>query len=595
MRQQLFPSEEELHRQIAHTIRPLGQLILVCVSLDSLKLTPILPFIRKEEGIQISYSHIGELSFEETVVDTHCSISSITVNSLNSKNATFERQFRARDSTFIDADFRGTDFLDLCRFPNNKFVRGNFLDSHFHQGVYFCEDNLADAKISEVPDRIGENPSQFTESANFVGITCDSAAMFPKVRFETAATFNQSSFREGASFHGIEVGVASHFEDVDFPQGVDFREADLGIAGFATSEFDGPVRFEGATFGNKSWQMGVHSLYNHSLVEGNRIQQIDSAMDNGFIENFLERAKRLGATFDHCEFNGVTMLSDVKSYGPVGFADVTFDDGRIDVSTESEKEVVIMHGSEIKGGSLVVSDTYYELSDGRIGEISIESDLDRPFDYILLDNTEFDGFDFSNHRKLLRSHNWKIEGAVIDGEHHSLEQAENTYLKAKTAAKDQGDNRAASKFFVLEQRSRRRQLVESIGWENSLRENLRNSYQLISNSLYDLSCKFGESPNRVVGWSLFTVIGFAAIYSRLGLNPAFQLQVDFVLPYVGTTLAVSGLEYVIFSSQSFTSFLLAGGTDVSDPGIRAVATLESFLGAFLIALFVATLVRNVER
>ena len=52
--------------------------------------------------------------------------------------------------------------------------------------------------------------------------------------------------------------------------------------------------------------------------------------------------------------------------------------------------------------------------------------------------------------------------------------------------------------------------------------------------------------------------------------------------------------YGLLSLESFVALILGGGTEQTDLSVRLAATLEGFVGAFLIALFVFALTRSLE-
>jgi hypothetical protein len=89
---------------------------------------------------------------------------------------------------------------------------------------------------------------------------------------------------------------------------------------------------------------------------------------------------------------------------------------------------------------------------------------------------------------------------------------------------------------------------------------------------------YGEKPRNVVGMSLVLVIAFSAVFQ---LIDALE----------GTT---NPADYVLFSLQNYVAFLVG-----SDPRgsliVQYVSAIEAFLGAFLIALFVFTLTRSLNR
>jgi hypothetical protein len=101
--------------------------------------------------------------------------------------------------------------------------------------------------------------------------------------------------------------------------------------------------------------------------------------------------------------------------------------------------------------------------------------------------------------------------------------------------------------------------------------------------LLEVSSGYGARPSRVVLFSLVVVVAFA---------PAFWLlrPTD---PY--PSLPVPGLGYLLVSFESFATGMRFGGPVLEDPTVRFVSELETFVGAFMIGLFVFTLTRSIDR
>ena len=155
----------------------------------------------------------------------------------------------------------------------------------------------------------------------------------------------------------------------------------------------------------------------------------------------------------------------------------------------------------------------------------------------------------------------------------SVEELEQTYIDARKGADDVGDSSVAGNFFRHEARVRRRA------------HRAANAYhRYASNWLFDLVAGYGERPLRPFAASVLTVVAFAGLFQLVWLTTPATPPAVYDGP-VGATL---------LSLASFTAFLF-GGIDVAPFPLRAVATVESFLGAFLLALFVFTLTRSLHR
>jgi len=174
-----------------------------------------------------------------------------------------------------------------------------------------------------------------------------------------------------------------------------------------------------------------------------------------------------------------------------------------------------------------------------------------------------------------------IAGAIVDvdAEVPDAETLVTTYVLARNGANRVGDTNAASRFFRNEMLQRRRAYRAAARAGSSSRERLRAGFDYVSNLLFALSSGYGERPGRVLTFSGVVVLVFAGLFAALLPAP----------PYGGP------VGYGLLSLESFVALILGGGTEQSDLAVRLAATLEGFVGAFLIALFVFALTRSLER
>ncbi len=90
-----------------------------------------------------------------------------------------------------------------------------------------------------------------------------------------------------------------------------------------------------------------------------------------------------------------------------------------------------------------------------------------------------------------------------------------------------------------------------------------------------LLCGYGEKPERVVVSALVVVFGLAVVYLFGGLNLAYSIY---------------------FSAVSFTALGYGGWVDIIPRGwVQALGATESFLGVFMMALFLVTFIRKMTR
>ena len=159
------------------------------------------------------------------------------------------------------------------------------------------------------------------------------------------------------------------------------------------------------------------------------------------------------------------------------------------------------------------------------------------------------------------------------------EQAEEIYRNLRQTAEHQGLFDIAGHFFQKEMVMRRRQFP-------------RYSSRRIFSKLVELFCGYGESPARVIFFSVSLILLFATLYFFAGLS------------FSGESLAFdlnsSWLENlkVYFSALYFSvvTFTTLGYGDLAPVGIaRALAALEAFMGSFTLALFVVVFVKKMTR
>ncbi len=120
----------------------------------------------------------------------------------------------------------------------------------------------------------------------------------------------------------------------------------------------------------------------------------------------------------------------------------------------------------------------------------------------------------------------------------------------------------------------------------------RWSKQWCWSKLVDLLCGYGESPDRLVAFSLLVILGWAVLYFLVGVSgPGGRLGWNPAAGWADNLNALLNCAY-----YSVVTFTTLGYGDITPTGAaRAFAALEAFIGAFSISLFVVVFVRKMTR
>ena len=238
--------------------------------------------------------------------------------------------------------------------------------------------------------------------------------------------------------------------------------------------------------------------------------------------------------------------------------------------------------ADFRGSLLLYADFRdADLTGAKFGEIEGETLL-----LAMPDNTDFRGANlFRANFKGCYFYGTKLEGACIRGadilEAHLEEadwgsyvigeenrkdfySAESIYRGLKRWYNNAGRYDVAGEFFFREMTVRRKVMV---WWPNPLN---RASSKIIS-----MLCGYGERPSQVVISALVVIFGLAIAYVYGGMN----------LPYS-----------IYFSAVSFTA-LGYGSWAYTPPSnwVQGLGAFESFIGVFMMALFLVTFIRKMTR
>lgn len=582
-RKLIFETQAQIHIEQIRAVRSTGLIQIICASLRSVDLSILSKAVMENTQIQIGYSTIhGEINASESTFDNYVAIEDCRINLFESNYSVYNSALRIQNSFIADLELSETAINRRATFIDTTFGESRFIDACFNDTLSFCEGVPDRAPLSEVDDFLGKRACEFLTTPLFMGAQFSDGAIFNGVEFQSGGNFNHSEFNGGCSFEDARFQIGCHFGFAEFYEETAFIGAQLGTANFEKTNFHGPVIFDRASIGSGRTYSNSSNAQNHAFFEGispNEVDQTNNLLNDYIFDNGIVSVAGKAASFDNAQSEDLMKARKVHSKGMITAFNSHFYFLNLDLKFDSSSPTISFYDSEIESGIVRISDkeSFYEWVNTTVGDISIVSSIDRnPFKNILIENTRFNGFEFSNYRELLEDLNWNIDGYFHEAEQKRSDRRETTYSKAKSGAEQVGDYYAESQFFIKEQKSRRARHKRKTKNADTVREFATNLGKYSSNLFYDISCRYAESPKRVFHWSVVSVLSFSFIYWCLDIP-------------------LSELEYLTFSLQSFTSFIPGNGLKTLPPLARFVTSIQSFTGTFLIALFVATMIRTVKR
>lgn len=450
-------------------------------------------------------------------------------------------------------DFRFAEFEDLS--ITGSVIRNPALfDECKFSGIINC-------RWTRFQGPITATDSTFSSEVTFEGAT-----------FESLFNASGSCFEKKFSLSGASIRGNLTLSNCEFHDNIGFWETDFGSgANFSGTGIEGYAAFAGATFSGST-------SFSDLTVEEIYFNRCEFDNYTAFFSLTVDRI----ADFSAAEFHGNAVLDDATFHIGADFTGTVFRSyvSLSRVRTGETTDELLFKEAVLNSGQIILPSESpgYDFTRATVGDVDIDSvDSRDGFPNLRFNQTDFDGFDFSDYRDELEP-DWTIHDYLGNRDTPDPTELEVTYLKAKRGAAAVGDAHAEAEFLIKEMEQRRAKYRFHLS--NSQITDLsffRPGVRYVSNLLFDVSCRYGESPRNVVLNSVALIIIFGAIFSQL-LGP------DDIL----------SLEPLILSLQSFVA-LLSGGPSLSTNWLRIVSSVEAFFGSFLIALFVFTLTRSVHR
>ena len=510
--------------------------------------------------------------------------------------ATFQAAARFGQAAFEVTDFREVEFRAVADFEQAEFdgaVEFNgatFADEADFDETRFCGDtDFDDAGFAGAAVFRG---AEFEGEANVLEDDCT----FERVTFEGDANFRNAVFRfvdfADAHFQGHAMFEESQYDrDVTFSGctfdgEVDFDETRFdGDADFGAVDFRGPAVFRGAEFTGEA-----NHLEDNVTFEGARFHE--------------------SADFDRASFTTAN-FEDVSFGGIADFRECTFED-RVDfLATSLDRETYVdMTDAELAEGTIEQPEDEwmrYDLTQATLGDVSLTGPgSDRHLlQYFRFCETDFDGFDFSNHLSSLERNGWVLHefdenDADFDyAVEMTPDATEVTYLNAKNAASARGNQKAAGEFRVKRQHfARKKDLSMALDDEEdfTLGERVVKLSKVVENYFLGLTCGYGHRLGRVILLFALAPFPFGVLFTFGG--PAFKIGGLDQLSSVSELASPGGLQ-TLYSNVYFayTSYTTVGYGDFSPvgPGSRFFAISEAFIVVVFSGLVLYALIKRSEQ
>ncbi|WP_424005660.1 pentapeptide repeat-containing protein (plasmid) [Haloarcula salina] len=546
--------------------------------------------------------------------------------------------------------FDGAEFGGPAGFTEAEFRDEVTFDwAEFREPAWFTEVDFCN-KTEFMAAEFG-GPARFTEVefgglVRFIGTKFRGPAQFREVEFGESAWFNGAKFCGPAWFdsaefcHGAQLIKAEFYDEArlvraEFGDEARFKGTQFrGMARFREVEFDGPARFIETEFSGAGFteaEFGEGAVFRigggspASLFQDDAdFSEITADAPVRFVDEYNTDRESQPYTFlGAVDFSGADIPN--AKFSDVSFAEAPIFDGT-DLTGADVSEIPL-DGASFKGSDLIRTN------------LSKATVTNATFNDAVLERASLYGTDFRNARlygaRMAGSHvsdytNFGIrdiskqrtsicpfrgpwpalrydprnpdygqdtndedkQGGTTISDHS---RAASVYTEIQRVAESNAASDLASRCFRWRKDMQRKRYTSDEGRGNS-----KNCVRRIWAEMANLVARYGDSPWRVVGTSIVTVILFSLVYPHVGgmqstvSGQKFAFDKLFAIPENPLIWIKVLLANLYFSAVTFTT-LGYGDIRPFGPVSQALASIESFLGAALLALLVAVLARRLTR
>ena len=534
----------------------------------------------------------GNGNFEETVFKDKARFWRTIFNGNgNFEETVFKDEAFLSDATFnSEAVFKNTTFGKEVKFSSADFKEAQFISATFKQEAHF-------------------NGTTF-RYAIFYDITFENEAILEGTSFMSWSAFIDTTFKGGANFTNAVFSEVV-FTNVVFHDTAVFRR-DYSKKIFPISVFDGPAEFSNVTargsidfrvtYGDRilSREMVTFTdkadFTGSSLTSGCNFEGVTFGRPPTFTDANLEKADCSGANLDGADFSN-TNLTDVT------FRNTSLQGADLETARLSRTNLT---GADLRGAALSEA----VLTDARINDTT--RFLQPPVDDLsvgarlpwlvatflpsvtpIIPACGYDS-DFT-----------PPEGVNdIEWPERSLYKAKGVYRAIENLAGLSSRPRLQHRAFIRRQDIHRKQHIQKAGTTDGLNK-IANRSSAARASVARWILLYGESPWRIIGWSLGTIFGFSLLYPFGGWikpedgDPITYSEINTDLSALSDIVSVSSNFLDILGDSLYYStltFTALGFGDFRPVGLgRMLTTVETGFGAVLLALLVFILGRRAAR
>lgn len=559
---------------------------------------------------------------------------------VNFKGATFSCDVRfyesefARLANFAETKFCGlADFTDatfepvsdnynsIIKFENSIFKgRADFEESNFHLPVSFTECKFVETVTADFRHVTFYKEVYFSKTlfdlqyeADFADATFEGKVCFNSAEFsDTAVDFPRVVFGDDVEFEEVTIDGSSSFDQATFAGQTVFKNVDIGTnmtdfpVDFSKTTFNRQAKFEAVTFRGETQftksTFNAEVIFNDTVFgdPGVTFERAEIAEDSDFSDangevRFNSPPSFTGAELVGVDFSGTEL--DGSDFGGADLTDAILKDTLLrgaDLET-AQLSRANLTGADLRGAALAET----VLTDARINDrtqflqppvnnLPVEARVPRVLSILLpkfSTTVPTCGYDCAFTPP-------DNANSTVDWPTTNLDKCKSVYKNIENIAGLSSRPRLQSRALVRRKDIQSIQNRREISCDNkSVISKFGDYIEIMNSTLARWILLYGESPWRIVIWSLGTILLFSLLYPVGG-----WMQPEGSDPITYGQISANPIEFgnsIYYSTLTFTAL---GFGDFEPVGLgRALTTIETAVGAVLLALLVFVLGRKAAR
>jgi uncharacterized protein YjbI with pentapeptide repeats len=557
-----------------------------------------------EAPIDLRHAQVDRLHWNVNTVTSPIDARGITIDSeAEFKQATFEGVAHFEWATFEGvACFDGATFESVAHFDGATFEGAIFNEAtlegvaHFGEAMFRSEADFEWATFEGVA-RFDEATFEgvaffywatFRSKAEFDWATFEDSVGFDEATFEDVANFDEARFEREVEFiDAVFLGAETSFYQARFAEDVSF-ELNISSQMLPSHIFAQSVFFTGVT---------VHRTLNLRIIDA------DENVITGELATFGGDVDFTDATIRNARLDGVSFVTEQvpsEDAPAVTFADADMTDTSLrsadfaDVNLrDADLTNATCRGATFSGATLK------RVIFSRANLYEADFTNARLYGALFGDARISDGTTFIDAGSwwtwvpfVTRGMQTVLDDPRTSPTNNSVADPEETidprsraasiYAQLETLARENARTQLASTCFRW-----RKDMERDRYWSDTGAGTKRQPARALLATLTNALTRYGDSPWRVVGWSGIVILLSTVLLqvATRGIQPSACSACEPV---------TDPLQLLYFSAVTFTT-LGYGDYQPAGAGTQLIASVESVLGALLVALLVAVLGRRATR